>query len=258
MATPWQDYSDWFASNTPGTTKDWAAGTIERTETGATYTDPLGRQVQMTPESNLQSLYESSPYIAETWSEKYPGVFEANITGPELFQPDLYPYTKSVQGGSSSQKSSSYSGIPQAYQSELLSAIIPELVSTSQNLPEVIGTYTDEAQALYESMMRGMMEETMPQAIETLANRGMLQSSAAENILAQLGAEAADYSGQKLYETAMQAAQMRLGVPELLSQVAEVGKASTSKSSGSSSSSAISETANPLAPYKLLYDVLYG
>lgn len=65
------DYQNFFKNTPVGQSIDWAGGKLARTDTGATYTDPTGKRIQMSSGSNLASLASQDPYIAQQWQQQY-------------------------------------------------------------------------------------------------------------------------------------------------------------------------------------------
>ena len=65
------DYQNFFKNTPVGQSVDWAGGKLMRTDSGAVYTDPTGKRIQMDSNSNLASLASQDPYIAKQWQQQY-------------------------------------------------------------------------------------------------------------------------------------------------------------------------------------------
>lgn len=239
------DYQSWFANTQPGTSQDWAGGSIYMGEGGqATYTDPTGVTSNFDINTPMLDLYQN-PYISQQWSEQYPGTF--NPQGDMFdFPLDIMPTT--VSGSSSS----SYSGLPTEYRDQLLSALMPQLISSMEGMEGNIDRYTGEALGSYQQMMQNAMRTNMPQAIDALTNRGILSSTMGENIMGNVQSAAAIDASNKGYQTAMQAALLKANMPSVLGQIGQLG--SYTQSRGSTSS----RTEDPTRMYAIMADLLRG
>lgn len=234
------DYQDWFANTPSGHSQDWAGGQISKGKGGiASYTDPLGQSHTLTSRSSLADLYGQSPYIAQQWDEQYPGVFSQ---GPTFDIPtDVFP--------SSSSKDSSYSGLPSKYQKQILEGIIPSLLASIQNMPGNIDQYLEDAMNTYSGTFKNMASQAMPNILNESFGRNMQDSSIAEDITSNVMSNIISNLQPQAYQTAMQGALMKAGMPGLLSQIAgNLGRYSTGQSSAKQS--------NPLAPYQLAAQML--
>jgi len=236
---------------------------------------------------------------AETPNELPPGL--ADI---DLFQPDVYPTTESESesessGTSSSQSSSqnqaaslsqqsgassafnqSFSGLNEADRSQLMGAVLPMLVQQVGNLPKNIDDYVTNAANMYEGQARTLMGDAMQGLMNNLAGRNMLNSSVAGDAISKTMAQIFPTFADKTFQAGMEGANMRLQMPQILGNLAQLGQfstglggsqstnqgqsasgslgtsASTSQSANQSRSAAGSQTANPLAPFELVADFL--
>ncbi len=174
----------------------------------------------------------------------------------------------SAQSSDQSSASTSYSGLPAEYQTQLLAAIMPQLAGAVSNMPGEIDKYTQEAFGKYQQMLNKALKGAIPLGINNLANRGILSSTAGEQILADINKTALMDTATRGYDTAMQAALLKAQIPTMLGQLAELGKTqtgasastgrssgtSTGTSTGASSSSGYSE--DPTVMYRTLADLL--
>jgi len=236
---------------------------------------------------------------SEETSELPPG-----LTDIDLFQPDVYPTTESESesessGTSSSQSSSqnqaaslsqqsgassafnqSFSGLNEADRSQLMGAVLPMLVQQVGNLPQTIDDYVGNAANMYEGQARTLMGDAMQGLLNNLAGRNMLNSSVAGDAISKTMGQIFPTFADKTYQAGMEGANMRLQMPQILGNLAQLGQfstglggsqstnlgqsasgslgtsASTSQSANQSRSAAGSQTANPLAPFELVADFL--
>ena len=117
-----------------------------------------------------------------------------------------------------------YTGLPESYRDTLLSFAMPQLQQSVENLPQNIDTYTQNALATYRQELDRSLKEMMPQAIGKLADRGILNSSMAENILSQTYGDAARKSAGMGYQTAMEAAKMKTDIPKTVGELLQYGR----------------------------------
>jgi len=125
-----------------------------------------------------------------------------------------------------------YSGLPESYRDQLLAMIMPHLQQGMGDLPgnidafqqQAAGAYTpidlqgiygniDEstqnALSSYQQQLQGYLKDMIPKDINQLANRGILSSSVAENMLSNTAARGARDASSRGYETLMNAAQQK-------------------------------------------------
>jgi len=155
----------------------------------------------------------------------------------DLFQPDKVPTT------------SSYSGLPEWFSSDLLTKLLPELTNSFTDLPGQIDEWTEKNLASSASASKNLLDGHMTNLLADLSKRGMLGgegSSVASDAMANLGTQVAkNQTVTDLATTAAGAAQ-KFQVPGVLGQLAGLGTSSTSQSS------------DPLAPYQLYSNMLLG
>ena len=154
---------------------------------------------------------------------------------PDLFQPDKYP------------KSGSYSGLPEDYRDMVAGRAIPLLLNTVEKLPGQIDKYEsdslgalgsefDASGADFQQRIMAALQEIdkynklaarsyqkqgqraignmLPDVLNNLANRNVLQSSVASDTIGTAAAEIVKEYSQKGYESAMQTAQQRFGLKQ--------------------------------------------
>jgi hypothetical protein len=257
--TIYSDYQDYFKNTTPGTTSNWAGGSLSMGQGGnATYTDPLGTTLNFNQNTPLTDLYKN-PFIADLWGSVYdPTTINAlnsqsaasnagNFTVPT----DLFPYSQSTSSSSSNQQS--HSGIN--WDSPFMKELTPVLKDQATKLPEMAANIGNTLNDQYSNLMRNAMNSNAFQGVlNSLSNKGMLNSSIAQNTLASAGKTIAQQVADKAFESLLEQQKLQLTVPSILAQIATLGQ--ESDSSGSSSSSSSSYSANPLAPYELMAQMM--
>lgn len=169
-------------------------------------------------------------------------------------QGNLTPSWSTSSGGSSSSSSSSnYSGLPADYRERLLQATMPTLESSVSNMVGNADKYANEANAQYSYLMNQALLPAIREAIGSLANRGVLSSTVAGDAIGKVASDAATQAGEKGYETAMKAALMKYGIPEILSSVLNLGQYSQGSSSSASISTNKSYSEDPSSIWNLMY-----
>jgi len=119
-----------------------------------------------------------------------------------------------------------YSGLPKSYRDQLLSFVMPNLQQGVEKMPENIDKYTNQALGSYQQQLQNSLKTMIPQQINQLANRGVLSSSVASDTLSKAVSQAATQSASKGYETAMQAALLKVNIPTTLSGLLQYGQSS--------------------------------
>lgn len=207
---------------------DWFGGPQQ-------YADAITGKIKSGGWTSLQdptgaaAFYNSNPQYFNTGT--------APKTGNQIdFPTNLMPTTNS----------NSYSGLPSSYQNQLLSALIPQLNSSISNFNTNVDDYTKQALGSYQQSMEAALRENIPKAIAALANRGILSSTAGNEILADVNSAAATDAANKGYQTAMQAAMFKANWPSVLAQIADLGKTSSSTSTSQ----------DPTEMYKIMASLL--
>jgi len=213
-----------------------------------------------------------SPNIPATNADGSPALDASGkqVTLPDLFQPNLFPWNASVNtGGSSSQQSSSSqssssSGINKALVDPFLKTLFPELTKSVTALPGNIEDWYKLASGAASSKSRDLLNTQAKGLIAELNQRGVLSGSVGADALAEALSTVAGQEALYQYQAGADTAKMKMGVPSLLGQLGELGRrsdaSSSSKSSGSSTSTtnAVAYSENPLAPYTAMQELLSG
>jgi len=116
-----------------------------------------------------------------------------------------------------------YSGLPPEYRDMLLGFVMPQIQSSVGNMEGNIDAYTQNALNAYRQEFENYIKEVIPKQIGNLANRGVLNSSMAENTLSQTYSDAARRSSGMGYNTAMEAAKMKAAIPQTIGQLLAYG-----------------------------------
>ncbi len=167
----------------------------------------------------------------------------ADLTNIYNIPTDVYPTTTST--GSSSSRS----GIN--WDNPLNKAILPNLIGAGQGLQGYVDTLGAGLQDKYANQMRrAFSPENFQGVLNSLSNRGMLNSTIAENTLAKGSNLAAKTIADQAFEANIAQAQNQMAVPGILANIASLGQQTTSDSKTSSTST------NPLAPYELMSSLM--
>jgi len=171
-------------------------------------------------------------------------------------------------------RSTSRSGIN--WSSPVASGLLPQLLSTARQLPEIAENLGETLQGQYSNIMRqALSPEAFQGTLTTLANRGLLNSSIANEALANVASAIARNIANQAYTSALQAEMAKMKVPSLLGELVALGRESTSGALSKSTDPArlLSALArlgertrswresesfdeNPLAPYQLMASML--
>lgn len=229
----------------------------------------LGGSGSVNPKTGLKQYY-LDPVAGDTYID-YAGRTRDSVTSAVIddtttsaldttidLPTDIYPYSQSdstsqstnqaqnyginTSNQASQQSSQNYSGLPQQYQTSLLNAIIPSLTDAVKNMPQNIDTYTGQALSGYQNQMNTALKQNIPQILNALATRGTLNSTEGQRVLSNIMQGAAIDAGDKGYQTAMQAALLKANMPQILSQIAQLGQSSYGSSRGSSGGSSTGVT----------------
>ena len=266
--TMFDAYQGYFDKNTgtPGASQAWAGGNLTMGQGGnATFTDPTGVQSNFNRNTPLADVYNNNPFIANTWDEKYgadiTGTFapQSNFEIPTNLFPTSTSNQSSSQSGNSSNKGSSQSQSGMNWTSDFMKNLMPSLNQSLTGLQgrvdEMGGTLQDQYSNL---MRRSMQPENFQGVLNSLANKGMINSTTGENTMATAGKGIAQSVADKAFESQLQQQLASLQVPGILSNAAGLGQESSAKSSSSGQSStsggstSTSTYSNPLAPFELM------
>ena len=127
-----------------------------------------------------------------------------------------------------------YGGLPEEYQQMLLKAIMPQLTGTAGDIGANYDEATGQALSGYQQQLNNTLKTTVPKVITELANRGILNSTEGQNILAQVISSATRDASSKGYETSMQNALLKANAPSVLSQIAQLGQTTYGTNQGQS------------------------
>lgn len=158
----------------------------------------------------------------------------------EMFQPNLVPTTTS--------SSHSYSGLAPGARGKIETGIVPMLVERARALPATIDNYTKNASGLYENLSRQAMTRAMPDILNGLAARNMLNSSVASDSIAKTMGSIVPTFANYGYAAGMEGAKMQAQVPDILGRLAELAKYNETSST--------TVQKNPLAPFELMAQVM--
>ena len=179
---------------------------------------------------------------------------------PDIFQPNLFPTSSNVSSstGLNTAFSNSFSGLDNNNRQSLMGAILPQLTGQISNMPGNIDAYMGNANQMYQGQMKRGLEQFMPQVLEGMNSRGMLNSSLTSDALANTAAQIIPTFADKSFQAGMQGAQMKASMPQILGQLASLGQVSrgSSGSTGMTQANSRAQTSNPLAPYELLSNFL--
>jgi len=165
---------------------------------------------------------------------------------------DIFPFTRS--SSSDTRQSTSYGGLPEDQRNQLLSAILPQLISQINNMPGNIDDYTQNALNQYRQLALKDLPGELTSTLNNLVSRNMLNSSVAGEAISDVTGEVMSRYTPMAYNAAMTGAGMKAAMPGILGQLANLGRYDTTQSTGSGTQQSYQE--NRLAPYQLLVNLL--
>lgn len=181
---------------------------------------------------------------------------------PDLFQPDLYSSSGSYGSstGLNSSYSNAFSGLPEDVRNQLLTTILPQLAQSISGLNAVPGNTADAAARMYSNLSRQSLEQSLPDILNQLAGRGVLNSSVGSDAISNSANQIIPTFANAGYQSQIDAGNMQMQIPNILGTLLGLGNysASNSGSTGVTSSMNTSESSNPLEPYQLLSNFLMG
>ncbi len=231
------DYTSWIDSTPAGTTTNWANGVLTNTGGAGSYTGNGWEEQGLNPitfsaQTNPMDLARISPDIKNQWNTTYGTGWEDkaneafattksyNVPTPdeELFRPDLFP------------ESGSTSGLDKEVIDQLMSLVMPGFETSLKDMPANIERYVQGAKDSAEATGKETLERNQNDVVAQMIQKGMIQSDVAVDALGQSQADVAKSVSDKAYDAEMKGAQLQMTIPQILTQVADLGKSSESYS----------------------------
>jgi hypothetical protein len=195
-----------------------------------------------------------TPAVTDTTVNQFPSIYsDPNdpTSGPNLdWAPTTTSDSTTVSGGTS------YAGLPGGYGQDLLKSLMPQLNSAITNMPGNIDAYTQQALSQYLTGMDNALRINVPKAVNNMANRGIMSSTAGNEVMSNVLSSAQRDASTKGYETAMQAALLKANMPTVLAQIAELGKIQTQGNTSTSTSTGT--TTDPTKLVQMYLNMLNG
>lgn len=123
--------------------------------------------------------------------------------------------------------SQTYQGIGQDWQKKLMSSVMPQLTDSVNNMSGNIDSYLDNSMKAYGQQLQDTLKTNIPKTVTNLANRGVLDSSTASNAISRTQQSAYKNYADQGYQAALQAALLKLKMPEVLTNIAGLGQYAT-------------------------------
>lgn len=178
---------------------------------------------------------------------QYSGLPHSNAVGAFDVPTDAYPSSTS----SSRSSSSSFSGID--WSRPIAAGLQEQILSQAQQLPEMAEALPGRLDAYFRNLMQDALGRgAFTGTLNTLAERGVLDSTVAGDALSKTASHAMQEIGEKAFQSELAGLRTQMEVPEMLAAIADLDRISQSSSSGSSHSS----SSNPLAPYQVMAQML--
>ncbi len=194
-----------------------------------------------------------------------PDEVTANLANPtggsshlDLFQPGLFPSSSSQNLNGSQSTSGSRTGLGSKYLDQIMAAITPSLVKSVTDLPGQIDSFAENALEMGQGSAREALKYAGENVLESFANRGLTNSSIAGDAMGDAVGDVATNTQNLGYQAGMDKAQMKLTVPQILGQLAQLGNVSESSSQSSSLGASSSESSSPNVPYDSTMNFILG
>ncbi|MBI9091815.1 MAG: hypothetical protein JEZ12_21600 [Desulfobacterium sp.] len=231
------DYTSWINSTPAGTASNWANGVLTNTGGAGSYmgnnwADQGLNPITFNAQTNPMDLARISPDIKNQWDSSYGAGWEAtvneafdgkksyNIPTPdeELFRPDLFP------------ESGSTSGLSKEVIDQIMGLVMPGFETSLKDMPANIERYVQGAKDSAESEGKQVLDRNQNDVVAQMIQKGMIGSDVASDALGQSQAAVAKDVSDKAYDAEMKGAQLQMTIPQILTQVANLGKSSESYS----------------------------
>lgn len=152
------------------------------------------------------------------------------VEPPQLYNPDLYPTSRT--------------GLDQSYIDQIMTAVVPTLTNSLEDYPGQVDTLMNNSVDLSRSTTKDMLDGTLQSLLNDLNGRGIMDSSMSRDIIGNAtGDVLKNYSNQNM-QAGMEAAKLKLGIPALSGQLAQLGN--------------ISYQEDPSVPQQLLTSLYVG
>lgn len=188
-------------------------------QTGSTHGGHTGQWTR----SDVQNAFDTAGLTPQQHYQQYgkaEGVtpFEAQPKGPELFQPDLFPTSRS----------GSTSGID--FSNPYVRTMTGGILDRVGNLDNLTADSYNNAVSGARDVSRNQITGTTNNMLRSLANRGILNSGFAENAVGTALEGLAQGTQQNVYNAGLNRAQQEFNTPTMLAGLAQLGQRSTSSS----------------------------
>lgn len=165
-------------------------------------------------EEDWASLAEKTGRDASTISEEFTGAFGSSGT-PQIYQPENFP--------------TAYEGLGNDYIGQIMNSVMPSLQSSVEGYDQNVDTYTKEAMARTRSGSKDLLDSVLQTSLNSLGNRNILNSSIASNTMGAATGDVMKNLANQNMQANMTGAQLKVQAPDMLSQVANLGKYSEKK-----------------------------
>ena len=190
------------------------------------------------------SRYGKSNRSRPKYGEDYPSKYKPKVRTSKYSRNFSIPRRAYPSSGSSSIQRSE-SAID--WTSGLGQTLLPLIRTWAKKVPGIAQDMGQTLQDQYNSLMRSALQ---PQAFQgvlnQLANRGVLDSSITKDALSDTASRIAQKIGEQGYLSVLEGLQAQMGVPQILSKLAELARSAKTQAVSQS------EYSNPLAPYELM------
>jgi len=194
------DWNAYWDTATPGSTRDWAGGTLRLDNSGKSsrYIDPTGKSTYFTRNTNPDYLAGQSPSIKDLWDSKY------DTLGSNLdLETDANPSTS--QSGTLGATSELIGGwlenLDQMLSPTSFDARASGIYDAERG--KIKANYQDQMNLL-PYLQREQLLPNLQTGINALANKGILDSSVSSDVLSQISRAAAGDILGKQYDLGTQ------------------------------------------------------
>ena len=246
--TPETHYSQYGASEGVSPYSDWSDDTYltnKVTDLNATgYENPYGgdwtndQLSQTFADNGLTAVEHYDTYGRKEGISPYaPPDTSITDDAVDIFQPDLYPESGST--------TTSTSGID--FDNPYIQDLFGKIQSSTTDMEGNVDAYTRSAADSAEAAARTQARDYMPGLIDSLAQRGIVNSKLGQKSIQGLLSEIAEEAASKNYDASMEGAKMKQDIPQILGSLASLGNTSESTSE--------SWNSDPSVPYSNIMDM---
>lgn len=151
-------------------------------------------------------------------------------TNIQLYNPENFPTSRA--------------GLGQEYIDQIMSSVIPQLTSSVEGFEGNVDEFTNQALGLARSTGQDLLSGVLQTNLNSLVGRGMMDSKVAGTALGAATGDVLKNIQNQTMQAGMEGAKLKLGMPDMLAQLAQLGQ--------------VSESADPSVPDRIIATLFSG